>query len=48
MLVAGTHTLTVGFEGGVQVEDTFTILPDPTVIPPTPPVSPTPTLPTSS
>jgi hypothetical protein len=35
-LSAGSHTLSVGFEGGVWVEEDFTILPDPTPVPPTP------------
>jgi hypothetical protein len=45
-LAAGEHTLTVGFEGGVEVVGDFTILPDPTLPPITPPT--TPTVPTSS
>jgi hypothetical protein len=40
-LTAGNYTLMVGFGGGVQVEESFTILPDPTpVTPPTVPSSP--------
>jgi hypothetical protein len=45
-LTAGAHTLTVGFEGGVEVVGDFTIFPDPTLPPVTPPI--TPTVPTSS
>jgi hypothetical protein len=40
-LVAGDHTLTVGFKGGVWVAENFTILPDPTIPPVTPPTVPT-------
>jgi hypothetical protein len=40
-LAAGDHTLTVGFEGGVQVAESFTILPDPTLPPVNPPTVPT-------
>ncbi|GHV25334.1 hypothetical protein FACS1894176_03560 [Bacteroidia bacterium] len=39
-LSAGDHTLMVGFEGGVRVSDTFTILPSPVTPPVTPPNTP--------
>jgi hypothetical protein len=39
-LSAGDHTLTVGFEGGVEVVGDFTILSEPTVPPVTPPTVP--------
>ncbi|GHV27420.1 hypothetical protein FACS1894176_09320 [Bacteroidia bacterium] len=39
-LSAGDHTLTVGFDGGVRVSDTFTILPAPVTPPVTPPNTP--------
>jgi hypothetical protein len=43
-LSTGNHTLSVGFEGGVWVEEDFTILPDPTPVPPVlpPVISPSP------
>jgi hypothetical protein len=48
-LSTGNHTLSIEFYGGVWVDEDFTILPDPTIIPPTPPTNPTtPTVPTSS
>jgi hypothetical protein len=40
-LAVGDHTLTVGFEGGVQVEESFTILSEPTLPPVNPPTIPT-------
>ncbi|GHV20927.1 hypothetical protein FACS189428_0610 [Clostridia bacterium] len=39
-LSTGNHTLTVGFDGGVRVSDTFTILPVPVTPPVTPPNTP--------
>jgi hypothetical protein len=39
-LSADNHTLSVGFYGGVWVDEDFTILPDPTT-PTTPPTIPT-------
>jgi hypothetical protein len=47
-LSTGNHTLNVGFYGGVWVEEDFTILPNPTLIPPIPPIVNPPTIPTSS
>jgi hypothetical protein len=40
-LTAGDHTLTVGFEGGVEVVGNFSILSEPMFPPVTPPTVPT-------
>jgi hypothetical protein len=47
-LSTGDYTLMIEFYGGVWVEEDFTILPNPTLIPPIPPIVNPPTIPTSS